>query len=281
MKSLLETLQALTPRFVEHLDDQLLYYMTIGNGTSESPMWIQLDYMISKGKLRFINSQNSSIGFDIYLEEDQQFITDYMDEIYDYFKYVKYSHIRNNAPKVWQELAIGFNGARINSFMNSYKPPFIQVKSKIEQLVEDGVISIKDILEYANDYHIDKYYQEEYSEWESNDPNAPDYYDTQDVEWPTHFRSSDPEYIIASTSYRMEETYIFESDSNGKILDMGEYGGLAKRWDNDNWEDHQAAVLAAMGDIPYRFEREIQTGTEDVRHFLYSKINPADYWDGE
>lgn len=196
MKNLSETLQALTPRFVEHLDDQLLYYMTIGNGTSESPMWIQLDYMISKGKLRFINSQNSSIGFDLYLDEDQRFITDYIDELYNYFKYVKYSHIRNNAPKVWQELAVGYNGARINSFMNSYKPPVIEIKSRIEQLMESGQLTVEEVMEYAqkhmdavdqyDDDQINKYYQEEYnSEWESNDPDAPDYEDTQDVEWPT------------------------------------------------------------------------------------------------
>lgn len=58
---------------------------------------------------------------------------------------------------------------------------------------------------------------------------------------------------------------------------MGEYGGIAKRFGDDNWKDHQNAVKVAMGHIPYRFEIEIPTGRDDVRHFLYSRIGSADY----
>jgi hypothetical protein len=184
------------------------------------------------------------------------------------------------------------------------------MNQKIQQLINDGVITSMDVLEYAqqfmdavdaqDDERLMMYSDWECSEgtlhpasmqecdcakyepeWESNDPNAPDYDDTQDVEWPTHVRSSNPEYLIASTSYRLEETYVFEADRDGKILDLGEYGGIAKRWEYEDWQDHKVAVYCAMGDIPYRFERKIETGRNDVLHFLYSKVNPADYWDGE
>ena len=296
MKKLAQTLEALKPRFIEHLDDQLLYYMTIGSGTSESPMWIQLDDM-SKGRLRFCNSQNSSIGFDIYINEDQQFITDYMDEMYDFFKYVKYTHIRENAPTVWKQLAVGYNGTRINTFMNSYKLPVIEIKSRIEQLMESGQLTVEEVMEYAQKHmdavdqydDIEQYFDQYNMEYEQAEHERMMYsenmYGQEDQDMygndiPQHIRSSNPEYIIASTSFRAEETYVFEATSDGKLLDSGEYGGLAKRWGVNDWQNHQLAVREAM-DNPYRFEREIQTGSDKVRYFLYSRIGSADYWDGE
>jgi len=62
----------------------------------------------------------------------------------------------------------------------------------VEKLIEQGKITIEQVLEYAQNYmdacdqlddeQIDKHTYN--PEWESNDPNAPDYEDTQDVEWP-------------------------------------------------------------------------------------------------
>ena len=324
MKNLAQTLEELKPQFIEKLQYQLFIYTTIGSGTYESPMWIQMDSIWGDVELKFSNSQKTSNSFYIAVDKEaQQLIKDYREECYDYFKYVKYTHIRDNAPTVWAELAAGYNGDRINSFMKSYQPPVVKTKSKIEQLLENGELTLQEIMEYAQKYmnavdkhddeQIDKYYQEDYfeqynmefdqaehermmysqdmygqedqdmygSEWESNDPNAPDYEDTQDVEWPTHTRSSNPEYVIASTSFKLEETYVFEADRNGKILDLGEYGGIAKRWEYEDWQDHKVAIYCAMGDVPYRFEKRIETGMDGVYHYLYSRIGSADFWDGD
>lgn len=114
----------------------------------------------------------------------------------------------------------------------------------------------------------------ELGDWESNDLDAPDYYDTQDVEWPTDTRSSDPEYIIASTSFApgFEETYIFECDKDGAIWDFAEYGGLAKRWENENWKDHYAAVESVFGKDKYRYEKRIEVSKDRVVHHMFKRI---------
>jgi len=307
MKKLFETLEALKPSFIEGLNNQLSIYTTIGSGTSESPMWIQMD-QVKDGVLRFVNSQKTGIGFRIPVDDEtKKLISEYRDECYDYFKYVKYKHIHHGTRAVWTELAQGFNGDRIQLFMDSYKP--LYVKPTVQQLIDDDVIHLHDVIKYAQ-VHMDaneelianiglEFADWECSEgtlhpasmdecdcakydpeWESYDLDAPDYEDTQDVEWPNHVRSSSPEYIIASTSFRTEETYVFEGDRDGKILDYGEYGGIAKRWGVEDWTNHELAVREAF-DVPYRFERKIETGMNDVLHFLYSKVTPADYWDGE
>jgi hypothetical protein len=63
-----------------------------------------------------------------------------------------------------------------------------------------------------------------------------------------------PKFLIVSTSYSSEETFIFESeDAEGrpKITEWGgieELTGLAKRWGHQNWESKEDAVnLYASG----------------------------------
>ena len=64
-------------------------------------------------------------------------------------------------------------------------------------------------------------------------------------------KSSNPEYLIASTSYDVNETYIFEADADGNIISFDEYGGLAERWGDSNWEDHEAAIKTISGHNHY------------------------------
>lgn len=135
----------------------------------------------------------------------------------------------------------------------------------------------------VDDNYIDDYNDQYERELNEHMMQSEDMYgsmsdDIEDVEWPNDVRSSSPEYVIASTSFRLEETFVFEANAEGKILNFGEYGGIAKRWENNNWEDHQDAIRVAMDNVPYRFERRIETGVDGVYHFLYSKINPADFW---
>jgi len=59
-------------------------------------------------------------------------------------------------------------------------------------------------------------------------------------------RADVPEYIVASTSYDVRETYVFESNANGEIVSLDEYGGLAERWGDTNWYNAEAAVKACM-----------------------------------
>ena len=74
-----------------------------------------------------------------------------------------------------------------------------------------------------------------------------------------------PKFIIASTSYLAEETFLFEAEDNSGIPKTVEWGGLeeltglAKRWGNENWESKEDVVnLYASGsyvcikkEVPY------------------------------
>jgi len=54
-------------------------------------------------------------------------------------------------------------------------------------------------------------------------------------------------YVIASTSYLANETYIFPADETGKITDYGEIGGVAERWGCSFWEDHDLTMNEVFG----------------------------------
>lgn len=169
------------------------------------------------------------------------------------------------------------------------------MNQKIQSLLDGGFISISDVLEYAQQYmdgvdkyddeQIDKYYQEEYMQEEYIQQ---DYDHT--LEWPDSMPSLDPEYIIASTSYNMEETYVFEANENGQITNYSEYSGITKRFGCDDWHDYYKAVVVAFGKDKYQFVRRLDTLSE-VAHFLFKRVNheqncepeyplPSDTWDG-
>lgn len=181
------------------------------------------------------------------------------------------------------------------------------MNQKIQELIDLQVISVKDVLEYAHNYEweqmmlIDSHYECSEGTLHSHDEECnceeykircledlyrnaePEYNDdagyTEEDRMPE--RAESPEYIIASTCFKLGETYIFPCDADGKITDYTEYGGLAERFANEDWTDHQKTVQSVMGNVPYRFEKRIETGNNGVYHYLYSKVNPADYWDGE
>lgn len=59
-----------------------------------------------------------------------------------------------------------------------------------------------------------------------------------------------PKFVIASTSYLAEETFLFEAENNKgrpKTVNWGgieELFGLAKRWGDKNWESKEDAINA-------------------------------------
>lgn len=67
-----------------------------------------------------------------------------------------------------------------------------------------------------------------------------------------------PDYVIASTSYITNETYLFPADSEGEILNWSEIGGLAERWGCPDWESHEATIKTIETDtIKYEYIRQI------------------------
>lgn len=124
MQKLISALEKCKPSFIKALDEQLFFYMTIGSNTYESPMWMQLNPSRNTKSLQFENSQRRGIHFEIEVPEGCADVINQAyeySETYDYFKYVKYVHIRDNYPTVWKELAEGHNGQRINNFLNQYQ----------------------------------------------------------------------------------------------------------------------------------------------------------------
>jgi hypothetical protein len=84
-------------------------------------------------------------------------------------------------------------------------------------------------------------------------------------------RPANPDYIIASTSYKTNETYLFWSNENGEILSLNDYGGLAERWGSDNWESHNDAVNSVFGVPNYRLVWERRLSLDSPYHALYKR----------
>jgi hypothetical protein len=176
------------------------------------------------------------------------------------------------------------------------------MNQKVQQLLDNGQLTIADILEYAQKYmdavdkyddeQIDKYYQDDYFEQYNMEfyqaehermMYSQDMYGQEEQEMSTHIRSSNPEYVIASTSYKLEETYIFEANKDGNILDLGEYGGIAKRWEDLEWISYYTAVDKTFGEGRYEFVRWVESGNSGVMHNLFKRVelSEADFWDGD
>jgi hypothetical protein len=177
------------------------------------------------------------------------------------------------------------------------------MNQKIQSLLDGGFISINDVLEYAQDYmdacnQLDdecfKYepeYQMTQEEMDYERMQALEsMYEAPEYDGAGYTQRDEyPEYIIASTSYKLEETYIFQANENGEIHDFGEYGGLAKRWGDENWTDWYSAVDKTFGEGKYQFVRRIEPGNSGVVHMLFRKIEqeheqeyplPSDSWNG-
>ena len=165
------------------------------------------------------------------------------------------------------------------------------MNQKIQCLIDGGFITIEDIREYTQQYmdgvdqyddeQIDKYYQEQYGdlarELDAEEKMLDDLYGQQneeDYDYPFDLgsnRSDNPEYIIASTSYKMEETYLFEANKDGEILDFGEYGGLCYRHGDKDWQNRDKTVQAIFPD-KYVLVSTHPVSSE-IYHSLYKRID--------
>jgi hypothetical protein len=163
------------------------------------------------------------------------------------------------------------------------------MNNKIKCLIDGGFISINDVMEHAGylENQINNYYEqyaeeqqlqldEEMKMLEEMYNSGEDLYGQDEPDYPIDLngdRSDDPEYIIASTSYKMEETYIFEANENGKILNYGEYGGLCQRHGAKNWNNRNLTVETIF---PGKYKLFKDFGAIDneanVFHSLYKKI---------
>lgn len=109
-------LEEIKNRFLEELGKYATFYMVAGNGSSESPMWLQF-VDIRGGYLKFQNSQKSGIVLRIPVSEDvKEYVLLHPQETYDYFKYLKYVYLKENCPTIYEEIQ-GTQKMNIETFL--------------------------------------------------------------------------------------------------------------------------------------------------------------------
>ena len=89
-----------------------------------------------------------------------------------------------------------------------------------------------------SDAEDDEQLEQEFQTDRQNLENEEYYYENGYMPMP----SDNPEYIVASTSSRAEETYVFEANHDGERISSSEYGGIALRTGYKNWTDKGLAV---------------------------------------
>ena len=160
--------------------------------------------------------------------------------------------------------------------------------SKIQELIDQGVITKYDVINYWN-MLTDEYDEQMIAQAQEEDDMD---YQEGDIDFTKDFDkllvenrnelfkdiisgeyNPDPQYVVLSTSHYMKETYVFGSDENGNITSWSEITGLAKRWDStDNYLDTEK-VLEALNEVTghsYTFVKDLCDNREH-KQLLYKR----------
>lgn len=85
----------------------------------------------------------------------------------------------------------------------------------------------------------------DYYEGIEEDPFEDEYSnDEEDTYYEEEQYLPDLTYVVASTSYEAEETFVFPANEDGTITSFNEITGIAKRWGNENWMKPAVAMAA-------------------------------------
>jgi hypothetical protein len=152
--------------------------------------------------------------------------------------------------------------------------------NKIQVLIDNGFITLNDVLIYAYNHNALEELNEEY-ERNNFEPEYPDDdfydqminkdYEEQLTHWP------DTKYILASTNQLMEETMVFPSNEEGEITDYGDLACIALRYGHADWEDPMAAVITLNTDeYKYIHIKRITTESNSNTHNLFMRITTSD-----
>jgi hypothetical protein len=93
-------------------------------------------------------------------------------------------------------------------------------------------------------------------------------------------RAEKPKYLIASTNLNEQETYVFEC-IDYRISSFDDYGGLAKRWGDENWDDPEAAVHACFPKDAYIIISSTPGVYGPMYIFGLEEPNELTHWDGD
>lgn len=104
-KTVKDLLEKYEEAFIEELENHATAYKLVGMGIHESPMWFQ--YIgIKNLSLTFKSSNNHRLEFSIPLDDlDCDLVTySQSDWIYEHFRAVKYTYLKENHPTVYSEI---------------------------------------------------------------------------------------------------------------------------------------------------------------------------------
>lgn len=144
--------------------------------------------------------------------------------------------------------------------------------NKIQILLDNGFITLQDVFDYVNSGGPEN--DADQMEW-SDDDYKQMAAENEAAEQLAHFPNLDdyqPEYVLASTSYMLEETMVFPSNADGNITDYSDLACLALRYDNQDWEDAMAAVITLNTDEYKYIHVKTLNGGNNI-HNLFKRIN--------
>jgi len=116
----MKQLEGLKDKFIEQLEKATIMYKLIGMGDYESPMWFQVKPDKGDDDILMFESSQSGMWMSISCTADEKdYALNNYEKTYNYFKYLKYRHLKDNHPTVWNEQA-PFWLANIEDFLDSY-----------------------------------------------------------------------------------------------------------------------------------------------------------------
>ena len=94
-------------------------------------------------------------------------------------------------------------------------------------------------------------------------------------------RASDPLYIIASTSYSLEETVVYKANEKGEIIASDEYGCIAKRLGFEQWRNSNIAVVFVFPKKKYYPINDfgLDSGLHQILYRRYDADVDDEYWE--
>ena len=128
--------------------------------------------------------------------------------------------------------------------------------SKIQVLIDNGFITLDEVITYANDYTA-SYNQDLYEE---------------QLAYELHKDHSAPEYVIASTSEMMEETMVFPADEHGDITSFSDLACIALRYGHEDWRNCDQVVSSLDTDeYTYEHVKCVSTANSNMHH-LFKRV---------
>lgn len=120
----MKMLENLKAPFIEMLEQSISMYKLIGTQYKENPMWFQLKSVElsdneEDNSLLFESSQCSLWMRIACTTEERMYIGRNFNKAYDYFKNLKYTHIKENHPIIWEELDRAWLN-KIDRFLEEY-----------------------------------------------------------------------------------------------------------------------------------------------------------------